>query len=156
VEVDKATTDFEWKDGTLHLTNLDVRKNDVARIAGAVDIDAQDQVDGKLKLGLPSIVTAKWPQLQEKVFPVQLEDYNWADVHLTGTPDHLQEDLTPRLLTAGLGQGTDLLNQATQKATDLFNSFMGNTPPASQAPTSQPPASQPPPAPAPTPAPPSC
>jgi hypothetical protein len=140
VEVDKATTDFEWKDRALHLTNLDVRKNDVTRIAGQVDVDANGQVDGKLKLGLPSTVTAKWPQLQEKIFPVQLEDYNWADVHLTGTPDHLQEDLTPRLLTAGMGQGADLLNQATQKATDLFNSFMGNTPP------SQPPPAQPPPA----------
>jgi hypothetical protein len=107
------------------LTNVDVRKNDVARIAGEIDVDAQSQVDGKLKLGLPSIVTTKWPQLQEKVFPVQLEDYNWAQVHLTGTPDHLQEDLTPRLLAAGLGQGTDLLNQATQKATDIFNSLMG-------------------------------
>jgi hypothetical protein len=125
VEVDKATTVFEWKDGKLHLTNLDVRKNDVTRIAGEVDIDANSRVDGKLKLGLPSSVTAKWPQLQEKVFPVQLEDYNWADVHLTGTPDHLQEDLTPRLLAVGMGQGTDLLHQATQKATDLFNSVLG-------------------------------
>ena len=125
VEVDKATTDFEWKEHTLRLTDLDVRKNDVTRIAGEIDIDAKGQVDGKLKLGLPSTVTAKWPQLQAKVFPVQLEDYNWAEVHLTGTPDHLQEDLTPRLLAVGMGQGTDLLNQATQKATDLFNSFLG-------------------------------
>jgi hypothetical protein len=140
VEVDQATTDFEWKDGTLHLTNLDVRKNDVTRIAGEVDIDAQGRVDGKLKLGLPSAVTAKWPQMQAQVFPVQLENYNWADVHLTGTPDHLQEDLTPRLLAVGMGQGSDLLNQATKSATDLFNSFMGNTPPPQPAPSQTPPA----------------
>ncbi|MCE0522102.1 MAG: hypothetical protein LV480_04250 [Methylacidiphilales bacterium] len=125
VEVDKATTDFEWKNSTVYLTNLDIRKDDVTRIAGEVEIDANNQVDGKIKLGLPSVVTAKWPQLQAKVFPVELEDYNWADVHLTGTPDHLQEDLTPRLVAAGLGTGSDLLNQATQKATDLFNNFMG-------------------------------
>lgn len=125
VEVDKATSDFEWKDRTLHLTNLDVRKNDVTRITGEVDLDANGQVDGKLKLGLPSTVTAKWPQLQEKIFSVQREDYNWADVHLTGTPDHLQEDLTPRLLTVGMGQGSDLLNQGVQKATDLFNKVLG-------------------------------
>jgi hypothetical protein len=78
--------------------------------------------------GLPSIVTSKWPQLQDKVFSVQLDDYNWAEVHLTGTPDHLQEDLTPRLLTVGMGQGGDLLNQAAQKASDLFNNFMGTQP----------------------------
>jgi len=125
VEVDKATSDFTWKDGALHLTNIDVRKNDVTRIAGQVDLDAQGNVDGKLKLGLPSAVTAKWPQLQSSVFTTQSDDYNWADVHLTGTPSHLQEDLTPRLVAAGLNQGGDIINQATQKAGDLLNSLLG-------------------------------
>ena len=69
VEVDKATSDFAWKDGALELTNLDIRKNDVTRIAGEVDIDTKGQVDGKLKLGLPSPVTAKWPQVQNEIFP---------------------------------------------------------------------------------------
>ena len=125
VEVDKATTDFEWKNGALHLSNLDVRKTDVTRIAGEIDVDPRGMVDGKLKLGLPSSVTAKWPDMQDKVFPIAMDDYNWAEVHLTGTPDHLEEDLTPRLLAAGVGLGTDLFKQATQNATDLFNSLMG-------------------------------
>ena len=125
VEVDKATSDFTWKDGALHLANIDVRKNDVMRIGGDVDLDALGNVDGKLKLGLPSAITAKWPQLQSSVFSAQSDDYNWTDVHLTGTPNHLQEDLTPRLVAAGLNQGGDLLNQATQKAGDLLNSLLG-------------------------------
>ncbi len=125
VEVDKATSDFSWKNGALHLSNLDVRKNDVMRVAGDLDLDPQGNVDGKLKVGLPSVVTAKWPQLQTSVFPAQSDDYNWADVHLTGTANHLQEDLTPRLLAAGLNQGGDILNQATQKAGDLLNSLLG-------------------------------
>ncbi len=125
VEVDKATSDFEWKDKTFHLINLDVRKNDVVRVGGTIDIDQLGQVDGHLKLGLPSVATAKWPALQTSVFPTQLEDYSWADVHLTGTPDHLQEDLTSRLVAAGMGTGSDLMNQATQKATSLFNSILG-------------------------------
>jgi hypothetical protein len=153
VELDKATTDFEWKDRTMRLSNLDVRKNDVTRIAGEVDIDANNQVDGKIKLGLPSSVTSKWPQLQDKVFSVPYEDYNWADVHLTGTPDHLQEDLTSRMLAVGMGQGTDLLNQGVQKATDIFNNFMGTHSSTAPAPTQQTPPPPTPPAPAPTPAP---
>lgn len=95
VEVDKATSDFEWSAGKLELTNIDVRKNDVTRISGTTDIDPTGMVDAKLKLGLPSAVISKWPQLQEKIFSVQLEDYSWTDVHLTGPPDHLQEDLSP-------------------------------------------------------------
>ena len=129
VEVDKATSDFEWKDGVFHLSNIDVRKTDVTRIAGTVDVDAQGQVDGRLKLGLPSVATSKWPALQTQVFPVQTDDYNWADVHLTGTPDHLEEDLSSRLLSAtvnaSVNQGSDLMNQTTQKASDLLHSFLG-------------------------------
>jgi hypothetical protein len=125
VEVDKATTDFQWTDGKLELTNIDVRKTDVMRIAGTTDIDPTGQVDGKLKLGLPSSVTAKWPALQDKVFSVQLENYNWTEVHLTGPPDHLQEDLSPRLLDVGVQQGTSLIDQAAKKASDLYNTFMG-------------------------------
>jgi hypothetical protein len=125
VEVDKATSDFSWKDGALHLAHIDVRKNDVARFAGDLDVDPQGNVDGRLKLGLPSSVTAKWPQLQTSVFSTQFEDYNWADVHLTGPANHLQEDLTPRLVAAGVNQGGDILNQAAQKAGDLINSFLG-------------------------------
>jgi len=125
VEVDKATSDFAWSQRTLHLTNVDIRKNGVVRIGGAVDIDPTGQIDGKLKLGLPSSITSKFPPLQDQIFTVQLEDFNWADVHLTGTPDHLQEDLTSRLLAVGLQQGSGLLDQAAQKASDLYKSFMG-------------------------------
>lgn len=125
-QVDKATADFEWKEHTLHLTNLDIRKNDVVRISGDTLVDAQSQIDGHLKLGLPSTITARWPQLQDKVFPDQHEDYNWADVHMTGSPDHLQEDLTSRVLAVGMDQGSGLINQATQKTMDLLKSFMNN------------------------------
>lgn len=126
MEIDKATADFEWKERTLHLTNLDIRKNDVVRISGDTLVDAQSQVDGHLKLGLPSTITARWPQLQDKVFSDQHEDYNWADVHVTGSPDHLQEDLTSRVLAVGMDQGSGIINQTTQKAMDLLKSFMGN------------------------------
>lgn len=125
VEVDKMTSDYTWNNGTLQLTNLDVRKNDVIRIAGTVDVSPQGLIDGKLKLGLPTAVLSKWPDLQKQVFPVDLEDYSWTDVRLTGTPDHLQEDLTPRLVAFGVGQGTDLLNQGTKKAMDLLNNILG-------------------------------
>ncbi|MEJ0001199.1 MAG: hypothetical protein WDO13_19820 [Verrucomicrobiota bacterium] len=46
-------------------------------------------------------------------------------MHLTGTPDHLQEDLTPRLVAASLGQGSDMLNQGMKKAGTLLNGILG-------------------------------
>ncbi len=124
VEFDKATADFNWKDHALHLSNLDIRKNDTARLVGDVQIDSMGQVDGRLKLGLPSTVTAKWPNLQDKIFSVSFEDYNWTEVHMTGTPDHLEEDLTPRLLAVSAEQGGTLLNDTAKKAADLLNGLL--------------------------------
>jgi hypothetical protein len=124
--MDKATSDFSWKDGTLHLTNIDVRKNDVTRIAGDVQVDPSGQVDGHLKLGLPSTATALWPDMQAKIFPDQHDDFNWADVHLTGTSDNLQEDLLSRMVAFGLQQGGDLIKQGAQKATEALKNFLGN------------------------------
>jgi hypothetical protein len=129
-EVDKATTDFDWKDGTLHLANIDIRKNDVIRIAGDASVDATSQVDGHLRLGLPDSILTKWAQLQSSVFPTQSDNYSWADVHLTGTPDHLQEDLSSRVLAAGVQSGGTLLNQGGQKAMDLLNSFLSPSTPS--------------------------
>jgi hypothetical protein len=95
------------------------------RIAGDVDVDAAGQVDGRLKVGLPDALASKWPQLQAAVFSSQADDYGWTDVHLTGTPDNLQEDLTPRLLAAGMQSGGALLDQGKQKVLDLWKSVMG-------------------------------
>ena len=125
IEVDQATAHYDWKDGALHLAQIDVRKNDVVRIAGDVDVDPTGQVDGRLRVGLPDALASKWPQLQAAIFSSQADGYGWTDVHLTGTPDHLQEDLTPRLLAAGLQSGGALLDQGKQKAMDLLKSFMG-------------------------------
>jgi hypothetical protein len=126
VEVDKATSDFSWQNGVLHLTQIDIRKNDVTRIAGQVDVDAAtNQVDGHLKLGLPASALSRWAPLQANVFPESSDDYDWAEVHLTGTPDHLQEDLSSRVLAQGVEAGGSLLNQGTQKAADLLKSFLG-------------------------------
>jgi hypothetical protein len=121
VELDEALSDILWKNGAIELSNLDIRKNGVLRLAGKVDIDPASQVDGQLRLGLPTSISSKWPQMRDQVFPVQWEDYSWADLHLTGTPDHLQEDLTGRLATAAVGQGAGLLQQAAQKAAELIN-----------------------------------
>jgi hypothetical protein len=124
MQIDQATSDFSWKNHVLTLQNIDVLKPDVFRINGQADIAADDTIDARLKLGLPVIAVAKWPKLQTEVFNTPNGDYDFTDVHVTGTPDQLQEDLSSRLLTVGAEQGTDFLQQTKSKATDLINSFL--------------------------------
>jgi hypothetical protein len=122
--VDQATSDFSWKNHLFTLQNLDIRKNDVFRMGGKASIAADDTIDAHLKLGLPSSAVSRWPKLQTDVFSVTQDDFCWTDVHVTGTPDSLQEDLSPRLLAVGAAQGGQLIQQTTQKATDLLNSLL--------------------------------
>jgi hypothetical protein len=124
MEVDKAEADLAWKNHIVSLTNIDLRKEGVFRVTGQDDIAADGTMDGHLKLGLPTAAISKWPKLQTDVFSVTQDDYSWADVHVTGTPEAPQEDLSPRLLAVGAEQGTDLIKEGAQKATDLFNQFL--------------------------------
>ena len=124
MEIDQATSDFVWKNHLLTLQNIDVRKPGVFRIGGTVDIAGDDTIDGRLKLGLPASAVSKWPALQTSVFNVTNEDFAWTDVHVTGTPDALQEDLSPRLLNVGGEQATELLEQTKSKAADLLKALL--------------------------------
>jgi len=120
LELDQATSDFTWKDHVFHFTNIDLRKNDVARISGTLDLNALDMVDGKLKLGFPSAVIGKWPLLQSQVFSETSDGYNWTDVHVTGTPDNLKEDLTSRVAATAIQSGSEFLQQTKQDGSDLL------------------------------------
>lgn len=122
--VDQATTDFTWKNHLLTLQNIDIRKNDIFRIAGQATIAADDNCDGHLQLGLPTSAISKWPKLQTDVFSSAHDDFSWTDVHVTGTPDNLQEDLSSRLLAVGAAQGSQLLQQGAQKAGDFLNNLL--------------------------------
>jgi hypothetical protein len=122
--VDQATTNFTWKNHLLTLQDIDVRKNDVFRISGQATVTAAGEIDGHLKLGLPASAVAKWPKLQTDVFNFTQDDFDWTDVHVTGTPDNVQEDLSNRLLAVGAAQGGQLLQQTTQKASDFLNSLL--------------------------------
>jgi hypothetical protein len=123
-EVDVATADYSWKSHVLSLQNIDVRKQGVFRISGKADVAADSTIDGHLKLGLPTTAVSKWPKLQTQVFSFAQDDFSWTDVHVTGTPDQLQEDLSPRLLSVGAEQGADALQATKQKATDLINQLL--------------------------------
>jgi hypothetical protein len=122
-DLDQASADFAWKDHAFGFTNIDVRKNGVARIDGQAVVDAHGQVDGRLRLGLPAAVLAKWPQLQASVFSTTQDETAWADFHLTGTPDHLQEDLSSRVLAVGAQQGGSLIDQAAKSAAALLKNL---------------------------------
>jgi hypothetical protein len=120
----QATTNFTWKNHLLTLQDIDVRKNGVFRIGGQATVTAAGEIDGHLKLGLPAAIIAKWPKLQTDVFSFAQDDFDWTDVHVTGTPDQLQEDLSTRLLVASAAQGGQLLQQGTQKASDFLNNLL--------------------------------
>ncbi len=116
VNFDHVTTNYELTDGNLALSKLDLRKKDVARVFGYVQIAADRQLNGDVLIGFPSSYTSQIPSLEKDIFTIDQENHHWAKVHLSGTLDSPTEDLSARLSQYTQKQGTDLINSAAQKA----------------------------------------
>jgi hypothetical protein len=114
--LDHAETKFLFQDDVLSLTDMDLRKDGVARIIGQLQVTNRDALEGHLELGLPDAYTSKVPNLEAQIFTTEMEDYHWTDVHLTGTAEHPVEDLSPRLVQFGTQQGGNFLQSVGQKA----------------------------------------
>ena len=57
-------------------------------------------------------------------FTVDRNGSHWADVHISGTLNVPQEDLTPRLEKLAADQGKGALNDAEGKAINWLNSWL--------------------------------
>lgn len=123
VELDQLESDVDWEDHDLRLIGINLQKKDTMRITGNAEVAADGQVDGKLKLGFPSTIFANFPAFSP-MFPDASDGYNWTNLHVTGTADHLQEDLSPRLAAAGIQQGKGFIDQASKEATKFINGLL--------------------------------
>ena len=120
VSLDTAKTGYEYNAGAVNLTNLRLEKVATIALTGDLHFTAEGQLDGTVKLGLPPFLVGAVPKLKEEVFSTDADNYSWADVKISGTPDHLVEDLTPRV-TAALGdQAKSLMQDAVQGAGNLL------------------------------------
>jgi hypothetical protein len=125
--LDEAKTDYNYTTGNFNFTKLVLTKNQLISLQGNLDVSSNRELNGSFKLGIPTNALAIVPPVKEKIFNQENDDFSWTDLKITGTPDHIQEDLTPRLIALGQEEGEktqDLINQGIQKANDFFNNWL--------------------------------
>ncbi len=94
------SSDFIWAKNTLTLTNLVAESKGLMRVEGVCTVGADGAIDGKLRVGVTP-QTLQWlPGSRERVFRTSLNGYVWTDVRLSGTLQHMKEDLSARLVNA--------------------------------------------------------
>lgn len=100
-------------DQLTELRDIELDADGVLRIEGTLTI-REGKLDGTLRLGIsPSLV--QWlPSARSKIFEENHGGYLWTPVHISGTTDLPQEDLSKRLLQTAAGAVIDSL-QNVQK-----------------------------------------
>ena len=97
--LDKARTDYAWRDGKLALTDVVVSSEGLMRLEGRLEV-AGGRLDGAFRLGLAPGTLARIPGAETIVFAERSGGLMWAPVRITGTLDDPKEDLSERLIAA--------------------------------------------------------
>jgi hypothetical protein len=95
--LEKLSTDFEWSEGNLTLTNLVVESAGLGRIEGSVRIAKGGDLSGQLELGLDLNTLKLLPGARETIFATSRNGWYWSPVQLSGTLSDPKESLSPRL-----------------------------------------------------------
>jgi hypothetical protein len=106
------------------IDRIDVQSDGLARLTGSIQIDDK-ALSGKLRLGIiPG--TASWlPGAEQKVFVSADSGYLWTDIVLSGTVDHPQNDLIPKLAAAGVNTAVETAVDTLKNPAALRDSVEG-------------------------------
>ena len=98
LELDQCAAEIAWNKGEGELKKIAIEDKGKFRIEGAVSF-SEHSLGGTIQLGLGREYLA-WMPHPEEVFPRAEGAYLWTTVHLSGTLESPQQDLSPRLVEA--------------------------------------------------------
>jgi hypothetical protein len=121
---DGAQAHFKRQGTRTLLDAIDVQSDGLARLTGTIQIDDK-ALSGRLRLGIiPG--TASWlPGAEQKVFVSAESGYLWTDIILSGTIDHPENDLIPKLAAAGVNTAIETAADALKNPAALKDSVDG-------------------------------
>jgi hypothetical protein len=98
LELSECSAEVAWNSPRIELKNIAVEDKRKFRIEGALSI-REKSLEGAIQLGVaPEYL--EWLPHAEEVFPKERAGYLWTTVHLSGTIDKLEQDLSPRVVEA--------------------------------------------------------
>jgi len=122
LELSECSAEVDWNSPRIEIKNIAVEDKGKFRIEGSLSV-REKSLDGAIRLGLAREYL-EWLPHAEEVFPQEKAGYLWTTVHLAGTIDKPEQDLSPRIIdalkespSAFLGM---VLRQAGQWLKDTF------------------------------------
>jgi hypothetical protein len=98
LDLDLCRARFRWRSGDCELNEIALEQKGKFRIEGTV-LFSDRSLGGALQIGLTRKYL-EWLPHPEEVFSREAGGYLWTTVHLSGTLDAPQQDLSPRLVQA--------------------------------------------------------
>lgn len=92
----ECSAEVDWNSPKVEIKNIAVEDKGKFRIEGSV---REKSLGGAIQLGLAREYLEWLPQAEE-VFPKEQGDYLWTTMHLSGTIEKPEQDLSPRIIEA--------------------------------------------------------
>jgi hypothetical protein len=96
LELNACSAELHWENPTLEIRKIAVEDKGKFRIEGLVSV-RKKSLGGALQLGVAREYL-EWLPRAEEVFPTERGGYLWTTVHLSGTIEQPQQDLSPRII----------------------------------------------------------
>jgi hypothetical protein len=98
LELSECSAEIDWNSPKVEIKNIAVEDKGKFRIEGLVSI-REKSLGGAIQLGLAREYLEWLPNAGE-IFPKEKAGYLWTTVHLSGTIDKPEQDLSPRVIEA--------------------------------------------------------
>ena len=98
LELNECSAEVDWDSPTVEIKDIAVEDKGKFRIEGSVSV-RKKALSGAIQLGVAREYLEWLPQAGE-IFASERGGYLWTTVHLSGTIDQPQQDLSPRVIEA--------------------------------------------------------
>lgn len=124
--LNEAHTAWRWKKGEFQLTDLVLSSEGLVRLEGALNIRGR-MIDGVFRLGIAPGTLSTIPGAETHVFLPGERGLLWAPLHITGTLDDPQEDLTARLIEAAGLRMFEVIPETGEKVIRFSQTMMNES-----------------------------
>jgi hypothetical protein len=98
LELNECSAEVNWENSTLEIRSLAIEDKGKFRIEGLVSV-REKSLSGAVRLGLAREYL-EWLPHAEEIFTKESGGYLWTTVHLSGSVEQPQQDLSPRIIEA--------------------------------------------------------
>jgi len=98
LEFDRMELDWRRSGDAIEVSRLDFFAPERAGLRGSVRVAESGAVSGTVKVGLVASALEWLPDATTTIFDESSDGLHWATVQLSGTTDHLKEDLVQRVI----------------------------------------------------------